>query len=52
MNNIVASYEITDQTEIFQRMQFWFPQALFIAQYTIARQSFSEWALHPLDIIN
>ena len=37
MNNIVASYEITDQTAMFQGLQFGSPQALLVAQFTIAR---------------
>ena len=52
MNNIIASNEITDQTAMFQGLHFRSPQALLLAQFTIARYSFGEWALHPLDIVN
>ena len=36
-NHIIASNEITDQTAMVQGVQFRSPQALLIAQFTIAR---------------
>ena len=50
MNNIIASNEITDQTAMFQGLQFRSSQALLIAQLTTVphRHRFCEFLLFTI----
>ena len=52
MNNIVASHEITDQTAMFQGLQFGFLQALLVAYSPKPGNRLVNESLHPLDIVN